>query len=249
MVRQQTGEASSALFVCFGIIVVVVTLFLIGWRMVFVNNLLHRLYDWMMEKFSEMVQGAIALRNRGQDAAGNSEDATDTGKTVLSTLGDPKIRKYLPQGIKIIIAYFQVMQSFFNFRLEWPDTITNAITIFRSVATIVAFDLMAWPGVGCLVVIEYESKLYLRTMLPALIGLMMGVPVLFAKLRKYHAKKRGASKKERLAIKENLLDTQNSFWNNILTWLFLVYPTTSLASMEVIQCINVLKSKYIYKIT
>ena len=31
MVRQQTGEASSALFVCFGIIVVVVTLFLIGW--------------------------------------------------------------------------------------------------------------------------------------------------------------------------------------------------------------------------
>jgi len=66
------------------------------------------------------------------------------------------------------------MQSFFNFRLEWPDTITNAITIFRSVATIVAFVLMAWPGVGCLVVIEYESKLYLRTMLPALIGLMMG---------------------------------------------------------------------------
>jgi len=39
-----------------------------------------------------------------QDAAGNSEDATDTGKTVLSTLGDPKIRKYLPQGIKIIIS-------------------------------------------------------------------------------------------------------------------------------------------------
>jgi len=41
--------------------------------------------------------------------------------------------------------------------------LSNVIKGMRNVATIVAFDLMAWPGIGCLIVMPYESKLYLRT--------------------------------------------------------------------------------------
>jgi len=66
------------------------------------------------------------------------------------------------------------MQSFFNFKLEWPNLLNNVIKGMRNVTSIVAFDLMAWPGLGCLVVMPYESKLYLRTILPGIIGLMMG---------------------------------------------------------------------------
>jgi len=71
-------------------------------------------------------------------------------------------------------AYYQVMTSFINFKLEWPNTLQRVIKSMRNVATIVAFDLMAWPGFGCLVVMPYESKLYLRIVLPGIIGLMMG---------------------------------------------------------------------------
>ena len=50
----------------------------------------------------------------------------------------------------------------------------NVIKGMRKFSTVVAFDLMAWPGFGCLVVMPYDSKLYLRTIMPGFVALMIG---------------------------------------------------------------------------
>jgi len=225
----KAGETGSTLLLVFGVTSTLIVLFLSGWRSVFVDNVIHRAYDWMVDKFSDVVQRVLSARDQGND--GNEKKAE-----AASFMQDPNIKKHLPQAFKIIIAYYQVMTSFINFKLEWPNTLQRVIKSMRNVATIVAFDLMAWPGFGCLVVMPYESKLYLRIVLPGIIGLMMGLPLFVVFVRLWFLNKHQGFKEDKLELKRNLLRTQNVFWNNILTWLFLVYPTTSLASMEAFGC-------------
>ena len=115
-------------------------------------------------------------------------------------------------------AYFQVIQSFFNFKVVWPDIIKSSITVLASIATIVSFDLFAWPGFGCLVEMEYANKLYLRTILPFIVGLLMRVPVLVLQWKQNVLLKKEGQREQKIAIKKALLETRSYFWNNILTW-------------------------------
>jgi hypothetical protein len=71
-----------------GITVVFFTLFLIGWRPVFVDNVIHRGYD-------KMVRALIACVQKFQRKAAG---------TAHNLLKDPNIRKHFPQAVKILIG-------------------------------------------------------------------------------------------------------------------------------------------------
>lgn len=177
----------------------------------------------------------------------------------------------LKHNLSASSAYFQVIQSFFNFKVVWPKIIKSSITFMYSIATVISFDLVAWPGFGCLVEMKYETKLYLRTILSCIIGLLMRVPVLVLKWKKYILDKKTGQREQKIAMTKALLESRSYFWNNLLTWwvrhrvraswqgapsnvsfsflfpfsvsksaplliehrLFLVYPTTSLTSLQV----------------
>jgi Ca2+-binding EF-hand superfamily protein len=117
--------------------------------------------------------------------------------------------------------------------------IKRSIAFLSSIATIVSFDLAVWPAFGCIVEMKYENKMYLRTLLPFIIGVLMRVPVVILKWRNYQIHKNGGSRKKKLELKKALLETRSYFWNNILTWLFLVYPTTSLTSLQAFSCVSI----------
>ena len=117
--------------------------------------------------------------------------------------------------------------------------IKNSIAFLSSIATIISFDLAVWPAFGCIVEMKYENKMYLRTLLPFIIGVLMRMPVVVLKWRDYQLHKNEGSREKKLEVKKALLETRSYFWNNILTWLFLVYPTTSLTSLQAFSCVSI----------
>lgn len=100
----------------------------------------------------------------------------------------------------------------------WPDLIKKSITLLAQVSTIISFDIVQWPGFGCLVEMKYANKLYLRTILPLLFGLLMYLPVLVLTFKKYLLDKTNGEREQKIATKNALLETRSYFWNNILTW-------------------------------
>ncbi len=96
--------------------------------------------------------------------------------------------------------------------------IKKSITLLTSIVTILSFDILLWPGFGCLVEMKYETKLYLRTILPFIFGLLMYVPVLVLMCKKYVLDKNNVEREQKIAITDALLETSSYFWNNILTW-------------------------------
>ena len=141
------------------------------------------------------------------------------------------------------------MKSFFNFDIEWPDILANFLHGVARLTTFVTFDFVQLPGLGCLTKMPYDTKILVMTILPFLIGLAMWTPVLVLWCRFRWSKSRSEkpstddllfdpvrSRKEskaQIILEDRLKKTTTHFWNNILTWLFLVYPGTTLASLQV----------------
>ena len=91
-----SGSAGSALQAVLAVIaamVVGVILFLIGWRMVVIDNMMHRAYDSVVTMLGKYIQSLLVNSSKAEDAV-----------EAYNLFKDPNIRKHLPQASKIIIG-------------------------------------------------------------------------------------------------------------------------------------------------
>ena len=112
--------------------------------------------------------------------------------------------------------------------------------------------------------LDHNTKLVVRTLLPLLMIFLMSVPVLWLEWPYFVRFLQGflqqpssstqadrqttdrdsdsqdhvgkAEWKRKLQAASALKETKNICWNNVLTWLFLVFPSTTLTSMQAFSC-------------
>jgi hypothetical protein len=200
--------------IALGVLLVLLVLFLIGWREVAPGNYLHLGYDKLLEALSGMLSHLVHFMSAKDQA---SSVADEIGKI----LNDPTVRKLLAQGAKIAVAYFQVMRSFFNFKIVWPQMLRDALATLAQLSTLVSFDFIQWPGLGCLTKLPYQTKVYVSTTLPLLFAIAMWTPVLLLMCRLAWLPKECVTEEARdikIDLKTRLQKTITYFWSNILLW-------------------------------
>jgi hypothetical protein len=113
------------------------------------------------------------------------------------------------------------MRSFFGFKIVWPPLIQNAFAILVQLSILVSFDFLQWPGFGCLTQFPYDTKVYVGSTLPFLLGILMWTPVLLLQYRVAWLPKECVSDEAReikMGLKTRLQMTITYFWSNILVW-------------------------------
>jgi hypothetical protein len=99
--------------------------------------------------------------------------------------------------------------------------IKNALTTLSQLATLVSFDFLQWPGLGCLTKLPYQTKVYVSTTLPLLFAIAMWTPVLLLQCRLAWLPKKcetNAEREKKIDLKKKLRETSTYSWNNILVW-------------------------------
>ena len=138
-------------------------------------------------------------------------------KSFLGGLSDPLVRTKVVQSAKIFFGNFQVLTSFFSFKVNLPALLLATIRYLYSIGILLSFDLFSWPGMGCMVQVDTETRIYARTLFPLGIFFSLMLPALFSWLRV-----RRLSKECDVILKKKLTkslnDTKDLCWNNVLTW-------------------------------
>ena len=221
-------------------------LFLVGWRHVFPENIVHNTFDKVQGMiFSQLERVASCFRKKG-----------DKGKV------NPANARSAIQFGKIFFAYYQVITAFIRFKVPLPDILQTTIRYLHAIGKVLSFDVFEYPGMGCLVGMEWSQQLVIRTSMPLAILILMVVPVVVSQLRLRSIKTLGSDAAEandsnmspesrrelqlkRLKARDNLEQTCNTCWNNCLSWLFLVFPSMTLASMEAFSCQRIGNQQYL----
>ena len=180
--------------------------------------------------------------------------------------------KLIIQLGKIFFANFQVISTFIKFKVTLPPVLEASIRRLSNAAKILIFDITVFPAVGCLTGhLGFFERTLLRTMLPLLITLFMLVPVPVVmwqirqmKLastpaeasadegggRREGMEEEAGEEEERLApeileAERNLEKTKHACHSNILGWLFLAFPSATLASMQAFSCREIQEKHYL----
>jgi hypothetical protein len=217
----------------FVLTLIFLVLFLIGWRHVYPANIVHRTYDLMRKKiFSLMEHIAERFRKKGHTSTSNV-DLMNARRSI--------------QGAKVFFAYYQVVTGFIVFKVPLPDILQQTIRFLHAMGQILSLDFFEYPGFGCLVTMGWGDKLVIRTLTPLVILALMTVPVAVSQFHLRNVERgshqedissesrRGLQRKI-LKARYNLDQTRNACWNNVLSLLFLVFPSMTLASMEAFSC-------------
>jgi hypothetical protein len=99
--------------------------------------------------------------------------------------------------------------------------IQDAFVILVQLSILVSFDFLQWPGFGCLTQFPYDSKVYVGSTAPFLLGILMWTPVLLLQYRLAWLPKECVTKEARKIkkkLKKRLQTTITYFWGNILVW-------------------------------
>jgi len=221
--------------------------FLTGWRHVFPENLIHRSYDAAVRGIAAFIRHVLKL-------AGFKKK----GKLKLGV--NATALKQSVQAAKIYFGNFQVLSSFVSFKVTLPPLLQGCLYYLNSFAQVFALDVFRWPGMGCLTQLDYTSKLLMSTLLPLLIVLFLVMPVVASWLRLRYLKLKAVvrravvadsgqgSRKDKsliLTAMTNFDKTATICWNNILTWLFLVFPSTTLSALQTFNCRRIGNAKYL----
>ena len=161
----------------------------------------------------------------------------------------------------------QVAASFVSFDVKLPDILESSVRYLHAISSLITLDVFIWPGVGCLVEMDWGIRLFLRVTLPLAVVALMCLPVVVSWVQLRYVEERASV--ERCALedsddkcvemdggepahtralnvvaelrnvqrrvlmaREKLEKTKNVCWYNTLSWMFLVFPTVTLASME-----------------
>ena len=230
----------------FGCSSMLLVLFLLGWRHVYPSNRVHAYYDSMKERFLAaiiwLLEGvSLCLLKKTRKI--KHIDADDWKQGI--------------QGGKICASFFQVAVSFIVFKVKVPKILENALIQLSMISKFLSFQFLEWPGMGCLVEIEYTHELLLRTLLPLLMVLVLVLPVAVSR---WHLRciengiaesfdgignAHEESREKRSNARKNLEKTINSCWHNVLSWIFLIFPSTVLASMQTFSCDRIGNKRYL----
>jgi hypothetical protein len=145
----------------------------------------------------------------------------------VASLAQLAQRHKLSVHAKIFIGYIQIIGSFGSLDLQLPQFIND---ILNALGTILQFDFVALPKISCLWAgISFPTKLILMTAGPVAVAMLLWLPVFFYRLRVLCS---GWSPERRVKY-ETLKD---GFYSNILFMAFLIYPISSLTSLQTFSC-------------
>ena len=154
------------------------------------------------------------------------ENATSTAAEIaakIRSLASLMSGLKITQHIKILISYFQVAGSFISFHVQWPQLFVNMMVWFKGTFN---FAILELPGVSCLWAgISFKAKLLFYTIFPIGIAVLLYLPVVVEHCLAFA----GVMTKSRN-------QTYDLFWNNILFLACLVYPITSLITLQSFDC-------------
>jgi len=192
-------------------------------------------------------------------------------KKVQSFFSNAKNIKLFQQYLKVFIAYMQVLGSFVAFKVKWPGSLGSAIGWVLNISAVIKFDFMELPGLACLwASYSYSYKYYIKMATPLFVALMLGLPLCVAQRMKKRQQAQAqaqaqadrtptpgktvdgdvegdveADEDKKVDWRVRLSDTTNVFWNNIMFWLFMVYPGTSLAVAQSFICKRIYNQTYL----
>ena len=215
--------------------VLFLVLFLLGWRTVYPENVVHKSFDKLLHNMYSTLENMTSC----------------IGKKGRNVKFDPADARRAVQGAKIFFSFYQVVTGFISFKVPLPDLLASTILYLFMIGKIFTLDIFELPGMGCLVGMAWSQRLVVRTLMPLAIMILMTVPVGVAQLHLRSIETQGSTEaneatvsdesrrelqRKRLKAKENLEQASNSFWSHCLSWLFLVFPSMTLASMEAFSC-------------
>ena len=171
---------------------------------------------------------------------------------VQKAQSDPARTRRFIQAAKIFFAYYQVISTFIVFKVRLPEILETSIKYLHSIGKILSLDIFEYPGLGCLVGMPWFQRLIVRTLTPLFILVLMAVPVAISywRLRSLEggvSDRCRAREMQRKRHKARLTQeqTSNTFWMVSMSWLFLVFPSMTLASLEAFSCEQIGSQKYL----
>jgi len=216
---QTVAAWKQVLFTVFSVVYVLV-LYVVGWTYIVpLPHLPQRFrsvtFQWMGEKI-----------NNAQD------------------LFNPNTLKMALQGAKIFISYFQVIFGFMPFKVKWPAAIMTSLVAINKLKSLLKINLFRVPGLSCMFDMDYQSELMLQTCFPIVIGACLWVPVPVAWILRRYARRLGTAAAQ--CSSDRMLEgTQVAFWNNMLLWVFLVFPSASLWALQGFLCRHIGDASYL----
>ena len=118
---------------------------------------------------------------------------------------------------------------------------------------------MELPGAACIwASYSYSEKVYVKLATPIVVALCLVVPVVVAwiMVRRAVARKQACetsqseqaqsqAEEKKILWKQRYDRTVDVFWNNIMFWLFLIYPGTSLTTLQTFICRQIYRDTYL----
>ena len=123
--------------------------------------------------------------------------------------------------VKVVLGFFQVLSTFSrSFSVAWPIKLSQ---IFSGSA-ILSFNFLELPGPSCITTnISHKGKMIIFTIFPfCVIALLMIAPCI-----------------SWLFCPSRMERVKDSFWYSLMFFLFLIYPTCSVATFSNFNCQNV----------
>ena len=145
------------------------------------------------------------------------------GSCMPAELGDSSMTI---QMFKIVIGFYQIISSFFNFNIKWPD---NLAQLFR-ISENVNFNFLTLPSIGCIALdISHETKLMILTLAPFFVLVLITLPCILAKLVL-------GTSLQTSPWKDRYQKCKVSMCSNILFFVFMIYPMVSITSLKGLHC-------------
>jgi Ca2+-binding EF-hand superfamily protein len=204
------------------------------------------------------VKGLMKLKQNAEKVAGATAKAKERLADMSSKLSDMDNVQFVQQYAKILIGYFQVVGSFVSFKVVWPGVLGSCIAFLSDAADLFKIDLLELPNLSCTwASVSYEHKTYFKLIFPLVVIFFMSIPVAISFLQFNRTKKkqnqapdleedgRSDVKAAAALARQRYEKVLDCFWNNLMFWLFIIYPGASRASLEPFVCMKIYKTNYL----
>jgi len=129
------------------------------------------------------------------------------------------------------------------FKVKWNDIMTSLVAI-NKLKTLLKINLFCVPGLSCMFDIDYQSELLLQTFFPIVVGACLWIPVPVAWIVRRYTRRFGTAAAQS-SFDRMLEGTQVAFWNNMLLWVFLVFPNAFLWALQGFLCKHIGDERYL----
>ena len=151
-----------------------------------------------------------------------------------------------------------MLGSFVGFKVEWPNWLGQSIGWVMNVSTLLRFDVMNLPGLACIWAnYSYTNRAYVQLATPIVVAFFLAIPVPVARFCVQRAAARkhkpsshdvdapDAARELEVMWKERYERTVDVFWNNIMFWLFIIFPGSSLTVFQTFICRRIYRDTYL----